>query len=297
MSGIITFHFDGPLVIEHRISLRTLGGTLLNLQGAIDRAHLDLKYGHVWKHARLSADDYPETEFVVGTPRDGGYILDLARQAGGSEIVRRVSSAVRGVIDAPFRDGANEMEHLAEQVITRAEALRAGVYPGRTLAAYIAEPHDEALRMYGDRAIAKEIDQILIPIRRGSEFGENQDNTLDLQFDFDGIAPTLFHFDRAVAKQFHATVSRRDLGEPLLYTGTLRSIDRGRRNQHPKAQLTLSNNERDVTLHIGSQAEYQQLAPFMQGNIIVEIYACPVLECNSFDPNSGDVYFLSLADF
>lgn len=296
MSGTITFHFDGPIVIDHKITLRTLGGTLLNIQGAIDRAHLDLKYGRVWKHARLCAEDYPATEFIVGMPRDGGFILDLARQAGGSEIVRRVSSAVRGVMEAPFRDGAGEMEHLAEQVLIRAEALRNGVYPGRTLAAYIAEPHAEALRMYGDRAIAKEIDQVLIPIRRAGELGEIQNNTLDLQFDFDANAPTLFHFDRAAAKQFHATVSRRDLGEPLLYTGTLRSIDRGRNNQHPKAQLTLANNRRDVTLHIGSQAEYQQLAPFMQGNALVDIYACPVLECNSFDPNSGDVYFLSLAE-
>lgn len=40
MSATIMFHFDGPLVEHHQISLRVLGSTLTNLQSAIDRAYL-----------------------------------------------------------------------------------------------------------------------------------------------------------------------------------------------------------------------------------------------------------------
>lgn len=90
MAATINFHYDGPIVEEHQISLRVLGTTLVHLQSAIDRAYLDDKYGNVWKYARLKRDDYLLADFIVGIPEEGGYRLDLLRDQGDA-IVKRIS--------------------------------------------------------------------------------------------------------------------------------------------------------------------------------------------------------------
>jgi hypothetical protein len=295
MPGTIRFHYDGPIARDHRLSLRVLGQSLIHLQSAIDRAHLDNKYGNVWKYARLKTEDYPETDFVVGTPQEGGYILDLIRDAG-SPIVKRISAAISRVFEADWNAGAEGIEHLAHQVTDRRLQLEQGLYPGRTIDEFRASPGIDNLRRYGDRSIAKEIDQMLAPIRRNSDPEAHTGNVLELIFNFGGQQPTTFLFDQSKAIGFHRVVSKRELGEPLRYSGRLRLLDRGNAFQRPKAKLTLAGENRDVMLHIPSQAAYQTLAPYMQGDQEVHLIACPILEFNSFDPNSGDIFFVCLLD-
>lgn len=292
MSGVITFHFDGRIVENHEISLRVLSNTLNGFQGAIDRAYLDLKYENVWKYARLKQEDYAQTEFIVGRPWDGGYFLDIKRGAGAA-IVKRIHQAIDAVMESPWDDGATAIERLANQVATRSDQLDLGIYTGRTVVEYKANPGGQVLRKYGDRSIAKEVDQILQPIRN-SKFGDEELDTLELKFEFDGEHEYTVAFDKHSAARFHSIVSERALGEPLLYEGILRSIDRGNRYAAPKAKLTLALSNRDIVVHIGTQEAYQALAPHMQGDQTVKLYACPILEFNTFDPNAGDVFFVRL---
>lgn len=290
----ITFHYDGPIAENHQLSLRVLAQTLNHLQSAIDRAYLDDKYGNVWKYARLKSTDYAETDFIVGTPRDGGYILDLMRE-GAENIAQRIHSAISDVIAAPWDEGADEAAGLLKQSQRRAVQLNAGVFPGRTIQDYILAQEMGNMRRYGVRAISKEIDQILANIRRDSEGDE--ENTLELEFGF-GHKTVSHHFDQDDAHAFHQKISLRELGEPLRYEGVLRSIDRGKLDQKikqpPKAKLTLQSG-RDVMLHLGTEAAYDELAPFMTGNQVIAIFASPLLEFNSFDPNSGDLYYVMRA--
>lgn len=295
MPGKIEFHFDGPIAENHQLPLRVLGNTLFHFQSAIDRAHLDVRYGSVWKHARLRQEDYLETEFTVGRPADGGYVLDFWNETG-APIVSRISSAVRSAFEAPWREGANETESIADQVETRLTQLGQGVYQGRTLAAYIDDPRRDDLRKYGDRSIAKEVDKVLVPIRRKANEALEGENSLELRFDFEGRRPSQFRFTRGEAVKFHHVVSRRELGEPLLYRGRLRALDRGNHFQSPRAKLTLLENQRDVVLHVQDRVAYQELAPYMQGEQDVSIYACPILEFGAFEPNSGDIYFIALVE-
>lgn len=297
MSGIITFHFDGPIAENHEISLRNLANTLNGFQGAIDRAHLDLRYGNVWKYARLKQDDYEHVEFIVGTPREGGYILDLTRGAGAA-IVKRIYQAIDSVTSTSWDEGADETEALVAQVVRRQQQLNNGTYPGRTLDQYKADPGEMALRKFGDRSIAKEIDQVLTPIRRSSDDDDvnGAKNSLEIEFDFGGRQRHKFLFKQKSAEKFHKIVSQRALGEPLLYSGVLRALDRGTRYSHPKAKLTLTQSKRDIVVHIGTPTAYQVLAPHMQGEHEIQFYACPILEFNTFDPNAGDVYFVALVD-
>src|SRR5690554_7654018 len=73
----ISFHFDGTIIEDHKITARTLDKTLTQLQRAIDKAYIETLYGKVEKNSRLSGKDYANADFITGTPRDGGYILDL----------------------------------------------------------------------------------------------------------------------------------------------------------------------------------------------------------------------------
>lgn len=269
----IAFHYDGKIAENHQLSLRVLGSTLVHLQSAIDRAYLDNRYDNICKFQRLKKPEYPATDFIVGTPEEGGYILDLIRE-GGEAIVRRVSRAITNVRAAPWAQGQDEITRLSVQAATRHAQLQGGVYRGRPLAEFAAEPQVEDLAQYGDRSIAKEVDQILAHIRR-KQPQEELRNTLELTFKFGGRRDTRFRFDRASAISFHKTVSRRELGEPLLYRGTLRLLDRGRRGvleQKPKAKLTLEDTQRDIILHIGGLEEYNQLAPYMQGDQVIEMF-------------------------
>lgn len=293
MSATIMFHFDGPLVEHHQISLRVLGSTLTSLQSAIDRAYLDITYEGVWKYARLKKTDYPHVDFIVGQPRDGGYILDIFKEAG-QQIVRRIYEAVDAVTEADYQEGIDDLQRLSAQVQTRQDQLKTGVWQGRSLADYQSNPGQNIDRKYGDRSIGKEIDQLLIPIRRPQPEGESP-NTLELEFKFDGARPYTFKFDQSSAHAFHSKISRRELGEPLLYTGTLQAIDRGNQFSKPKAKFTLSGSNRIITVHMSTEEEYQTLAPHMQGRHEIAFYACPILEFNSFDSNSGDIFFISLA--
>jgi hypothetical protein len=96
----IRIHFDGDMASEHTISMRTLGKSLSHLQSAIDRAYLDLKYGAIWKYARLHSDDYQETQFITGISQEGGYILDFfADTQIAKNVVKRISTALRPAID------------------------------------------------------------------------------------------------------------------------------------------------------------------------------------------------------
>lgn len=294
MPGKIEFHFDGPIVEDHQITVRVLGQTLIHLQGAIDRAYLDIKYGTIWKYARLQKADYPETEFTVGNPREGGYMLDLWRE-NGAPIVKRISSALTSVQEVPWKEGQEEAQHLASQVETRLEQLNRGIFKGRTIAEFKDAPNIEDLRRYGDRSIAKEIDQLIAPIRRKLAPEIDGHNSLELTFNFEGRRPTSFEFLQIDAKKFHQVVSSRELGEPLIFSGRLRAIDRGNAFQHPRARLTLADSNRVVTLHIRNEEDYQELAPYMPGLQDVTLFACPILEFNSFEPNSGDIYYVALA--
>ena len=92
--SLISIHFDGPIAANHAVQLRTFCKTLGHIQTAIDRAYLDIKYGNIFKHARLKDADYPHTEFLLQQTREGGFIADLLGDKDSNDIVTRIHNAV-----------------------------------------------------------------------------------------------------------------------------------------------------------------------------------------------------------
>lgn len=92
-NGQLSLHFKGEIVLEHQVSARTLGKSLMHAQNAIDRAFLDLKYGNLWKHARMRGDDYLSADFIALYPEEGGFVQKLLSESGKA-IVDRISAAL-----------------------------------------------------------------------------------------------------------------------------------------------------------------------------------------------------------
>jgi hypothetical protein len=97
--AVFSVHFDGPITIDHRVPIRVLAKTYEHMQRAIDRAYLIELHGEVWKHARLKANQYRETDFIAEYPREGGIILDAVREGAGA-VLDRIAGSIRPVFEA-----------------------------------------------------------------------------------------------------------------------------------------------------------------------------------------------------
>ncbi len=289
--NIIIFHYDGPIAEKHKVTVRTLGHTLTHLQCAIDRAYLDLNYGAVAKHARLKAKEYPLTDFVVGQPADGGYILDLFN-SGRLKIVDRINLAV----SRAFGEAANEtlpfVESLVQQAERRAEAVKGGAQRpiGFSASMPAADLNNQRAR-YADRAINREVDQVLSQIR----VDRYQGSTMELKLTGDRAHP-IYKFDAATSARFHQVVSTRSLGHPVTLTVKFRALDGGNPSSHPIGKAIHKESGKVFIIHFKSADDFNSVVPYMRANKRPEvtIVACPVLEYDVFDWDAGDMFFIRL---
>lgn len=287
--NIIQFHYDGPISINHQITLRTLGHTLFHIQSAVDRAAIDIKYGRVVKHARLKSSDYGLTDFVVGHPRDGGYILDLIN-SGPLKIVDRMNAAVSRAFEKASEDALPFTESLIKQAERRAFAIGNGAQAPVSIETHQASVQQLAVSdVYADRAINREIDQVLTQIRAGRYAG----SILELQFAGDVTSP-VYLFDREKAQRFHHVVAARVLGDPVGLTVKFRALDGGSSQKNPVGKAIHAESGKTFSIHFRSPEDFNSVVPYMRAGERpeVSIIACPVLEYGVFDEVAGDMFFM-----
>lgn len=287
--SVFSIHFDGPIVTDHKVSIRVMARTYEHMQRSIDRAYLDTKYGSVWKHARLKHDDYAQTEFLAEYPREGGIILDGIKE-GAAAIIDRINSAVSGPFERAMRQGVQEHESLLEQLPKRRQLAHAQKDQLATYQEMLDLPDAKIVRAYSDRSIVKEIDQIASMVRSD----EQGDSYVELNL-YGSHAHPVYVFNSAQAKRFHETVSRRELGQPVLIRGKIRSLDQGNKYSGMKAKILNLDSDREVTLHLGSDEDFIKLHPYHTAEQVL-LFACPVIEFGAYDPNGGDMYFVDVAE-
>jgi len=287
----IVFHYDGPITIDHQISLRTLGNTLAHLQSAVDRATIELRHGSVRKHARLKNEDYPFADFIVGRPRDGGYILDLIN-SGPLRIVDRMTEAVDRAFREASQDSLNFTESLAKQAERRQEAIAFGAQTPSEIAPDLLDEVDASSSRYADRAINREIDQVLAQLRieryRGS--------TLELILAGTATSPA-YNFDHDLASRFHHVVAEKRLGDPILVDVKLRAMDGGSKARYPVGKAIHVDTGFTFILHFRSAESFNSVVGYMKAGDppAVTIIACPIIEYGTFDAKAGDMFFIGLA--
>lgn len=282
----IVIHFDGDIASEHKISMRNLQKSLSHLQSAIDRAYLDIEYGGAKKHARLLISDYQKTQFMTSASQEGGYILNfIADTTIGKRIVDRVSSALRPAIEKAMESGERQTTNFAEQIETQKSQIAQSILIPTDYKQLIDHPPEQVTRNYGDRAIVKEFDQIA-SIIRSSNTSENS----IVEFEMNGERTDTFKFDKTISKNFHSVVSERIIGNPVIYKVKVTSLD----HTNLKGKILNNISQKEANIHFASEADFFKIKDFLGSKEFIDIIGCPLIEYGSFDPTSGDIYFVNL---
>lgn len=283
-----SIHFDGPITVEHQVSIRVLSKTYEHMQRAIDRAYLINLHGEVWKHARLTAEQYQDTEFIAAYPREGGIILDAYRILGGDILMDKIANAIRPIFDNASNNGVNAHASLASQIIERKNYVQRVGNNAPEFEEVFNNPPPDWAPGYSNRAIVKEIDQLVNQITPERLDGSTAEITLN------GVDAHLpFVFTQETARRFHGIASKRELGAPFIVNARIRSLDMGNRYAKPSAKILNIDTNKEVSLKLRSLDDFYQLQPHHRGESI-RIFACPIIEALGFDVYGGDLQYLSV---
>ncbi|MCI8208162.1 hypothetical protein AUC61_01320 [Pseudomonas sp. S25] len=281
--SLLHLHFDGHITQNHTVSLRTLGRSLHHLQGAVNRAHLDVKYGEVWKNARLRAEDYAETELWSRPPQEGGFIIEFVENSPRiKKTLARIISAITPPMEAARLGALANASSLAEQSAIREMQVDKGIVEPQSYEKFLP---DASQHPYGDRAINKEVDQ-LISVVRNANAGQS---TIELIVD--AGQPKAFKFNKATSQNFHAIVSQRHLGEPLLFSVKVTELDAINKT----AKVFNVVTERMIKLQYRSDIEFNMIKGYLGVNAPMNFVGSPVYEGGAYDTKGGDVFFIRLA--
>lgn len=241
--SMIRIHYDGDIAENHQVPMRILGKCLSHIQNAIDRAYLDIKHEGVWKHARMSSDDYVKTEYIVQPPKEGGYILDFFSSMKES---KKITDRVSNAIDQAINQVRAQATSLSDQVSLKKEQVLKRILKPISFAELLDNPPPEVVRQYGDRSIVKEIDQVLSTVR--SDY--SGDSTFELSLV--GERTKKYDFNKQKSISFHEAVSKRSVGSPVTFTGKIDepSMKNKRCKFHNNATGTTS------ILHLSNDADF-----------------------------------------
>lgn len=282
----IQIHFDGDIATNHQVSMRTLGRTIYHLQNALDRAYIENKYGSIWKHARMRAQDYEETTFLVQEPAEGGYVLDfLASNNVTKKIVDRLAAALTPAVEQAMQQGEDVAQSLTHQIETRKAQVDKEIIEPQNFENLINNPSKKVIRSYGDRSITKEIDQILAIVR--SKYA----GTSTFELVTYGTKYHKYTFNRNLSERFHDVVSKRGLGEPVLYLAKVTSLDFKNKN----GKIFNVINEKTANIHFSNDADFLKVKEYLGTNKEMTFIGCPVIEYGAFDPQAGDIYFIEIS--
>ncbi|CAJ91165.1 conserved hypothetical protein [Cupriavidus necator H16] len=273
---------------NNHVSLRVLGRSMISIQAAADRAYLDIKYGNIWKHARLPIAFYDDADFIVGDPEKGSYIIKFLSEQGEA-IVKRLRQAIADPYRSAIEGGEQEIFSIKRQIEARKNQVDNVILVPQTFDEFLQAPDELATRAYGDKSINKNIDHMLSPVRK------DPDAILKISLKPNYRERTeTFTFTQKEAIAFKKVVSQRQLGNPVIYHGRLRALDRGHNQKaNFKGKFINAANDRDLALFIQSEQDYSDLVPYMDRENLT-IVACPIVEYDSFDPVAGDIQFVKI---
>ncbi|WHZ41840.1 hypothetical protein QNM34_06065 [Rahnella bonaserana] len=284
MSGV-QIHFDGDIAQNHQVSLRTLGKTLTHLQSTFDRAYLELHHGNLWKYAKMHHSYYDAVELLVQEPREGGYILDfLTSNPITRRVIDRVAEAVNSACEQMQQAGLQNAHNIKQSIDTKLAQIDAGVVPIKSYDNLLQNPDGAITRKYADRAIVREVDQIL-SIIRSSHSG---DSTFELELN--GTVSQKFEFNKAKANTFHKIVTNKQIGDPVAYKANISVMDR----HNLTARIVNKVNGSIATLHFINEDMFQEVISYFDHKTELSFLGAPYIEYGAFDPLSGDIYYLRL---
>ncbi|WP_319585992.1 hypothetical protein [uncultured Desulfobulbus sp.] len=248
---------------------------------------MEKRRGALWKYAKMPQIFYPDVELLVQSSREGGYILEfIANNPFTKSITDRVSEAISTAVGQSLEEGLFESTRLEDSLVRRIEQVRAGQFQPSDFEHMLDEPDANVIRTYGDRAIVREVDQILAIIR--SKSAGNSFFELLLT----GETSKRYNFNKFEAKRFHSAVSKKSLGHPVIYTAEVISLDKN--NLNGKIKNTSTNHTSNIKFI--NKNELNKAIPYFEDDEIMHFIGCPFIEYGAFDPKAGDIYFIDMVN-
>lgn len=281
-------HFDGAITFEHKVSVRVLSNTYEHMQRAIDRAYLIEVHGQVWKHQRLTAEQYQDTDFLALYPEEGGIHLAAFRE-GAERVVDRIYAAIRPVFEEATQEAITVHASMSQQLGERRQYVQQMGPNTQSFEDVQAHPPVDWATNYSNRSIVKEIDQLVSQVAPDRVAGSTIDITLHGQ-----QTHLPLQFNAEIARRFRKVASQRELGAAILLNANIRSLDRGNRTTKPSAKIVNLHTNREVSLHLSGMEDFDQLHPH-HGSAEVLLFVCPIIEARGFDLHGGDLMYLAVA--
>lgn len=280
----LTITFEGDLVQENRVPLRVLGRTLFHLQKSLDRAYLDLN-GNLYKNAKLHPSHYAETEIMVLDAYEGSFKLDLGKRGQWvQEQLERVKQALSGVNEEMESQGIDTLNRLKVAHSARInQVAQNSVEPIPYEQAVHVLSHEHS-RRYGDRAILRELDQILAIIRSPTS-GESF-----FEIEIGGTKRQKFSFDRQDAELFSSLIKRRSLSVPIIFTGRLEVMSRKNRS----GRIVNLDTGKSCNIYFFNEDSFIEVVDKFRTNDVFSFIGSSLVEYEAFDPEAGDIYYIGL---
>lgn len=284
----IWYRFDGPIVIDNHLSLRTTARTADHLQSAIDRAYLDTRYGNVFKYQKLKNNEYAQVDFIALTPEPGSFIQNIVAKVA-NPTTRKVVDRINSVLSTAYDRADEPIDVSAPSIREQAEQRRDLYRKEKDAPSYDEFVNSELASLsnaYAERSISKEVDQILSLIRQD----HNQGSTFEISL-YGSKAGGKFDFDFQRAERFHKLVSERRVGRPMIIDIELRSLDAGKNGAISTGKAKNLNSGKECSMHIADPIVFAKLAPHLRRvqRKRLQIVACPIYEYDAWDPKGGDV--------
>src|SRR5690606_10992841 len=137
-----------------------------------------------------------------------------------------------------LQEGEEVADTLVQQVNNGKNQIARGLIEPTDYQDLIDRPKRKYVRKYAGRAINRELDQILSIVR--SQHSGESSLTLNLM----GSSTESYQFKRYKSEKFHKIVSRREIGEPVVYIVKARQLD------HHLLNGKVINSQNDRTLSI-----------------------------------------------
>ncbi|WP_143089466.1 hypothetical protein [Marinospirillum celere] len=231
----------------------------------------------------MKADDYHEADFIALYPEEGGFVQKLLSDSGKA-IVDRISSALGPAMDRVLQEGEEVSDSLQQQVTNRKNQIENGVIEPSSFQYILENPGNHVVRGYADRSINREIDQVLSMIRSQS----SGDSLLEITAE--GSRTEKYQFNRFRSVRFHSIISKRQIGEPVIYVARIRQLDR----QLLNGKIVNQENDKTLTIRFADDSDFLKAHPYLGNNDEMVFIGAPIIEYGAFDPNAGDIYFIDL---
>jgi hypothetical protein len=285
----IELHYSGTFEKNDKLTARTVGNGLINLQRIIDKAVLFAKKGVIKKGDALPSVWYEDADMQVGDFEKGCVTIPLKGPLNTGAI-----SLLKGVLHEPYQKA------ISDEPIEK-KSLLDGFDNAINRANYRidVQSHEQALNniselsnKYFAESIYKDFNNLISPLR--SSKSKNTDLISIELFNNDGVKE--FEFNKETSKRFNKIISQRKLGDVITFTGRLTGLVETNNNDFPyKGTFYSSASKNEHTLLIRNESQLNQLRNYVAAKqLTLSISACPIVSWGAFDIEKGDLVYMKM---